>query len=93
MRISPQALERLKGAPLSGRGLAEILEQILASNPAPELVPLMSLTLDYQVQGDAVEAGDLIPLVSIALRPATILAEAKDAGSTVDIPSGTTEDE
>jgi hypothetical protein len=71
MRIHPEALERLRAAPFTGRSLAEIFEQMhRLSAIDPNCAP--SFSLDYQSQADVIEEGDLIPIITIALRPATI---------------------
>jgi len=78
MRLSPPALERLKAAPLSGPGLANIFEELfkMASVAGDGVV---SVTLDYQTE-DATDA-DLIPCITLSLRPAYVQ-------SSVDVPSG-----
>jgi len=71
MRIHPQALERLRAAAMSGATVASTLERLVAALDAfPEAH--VGLNLDYQQAADEEADGDLIPVVTISLRPATL---------------------
>lgn len=66
MRINPQALERLRAAPLHGAGFADICENMLLAAATTDATPVFNL--DYQPE--VVEEGDLIPVITIYLRQA-----------------------
>ena len=69
MRINPQAIERLESAPITGKGLATILREAFAVIDKSDII---SFYLDYQSPEDTVERDDLIPFVTLSLRPATV---------------------
>lgn len=74
MRINPEALARLQAAPMSGASVARSLESLvefLTNFPGANV----GLNLDYQNATDEVVDGDLIPVVTISLRPATLRNE------------------
>lgn len=75
MRINPAALERLSQAPLTGEGLVRIFNEMMpiAQEAGPNCCA--SLNLDYQDQDAPIEDGDLIPVITITLRPATIVVK------------------
>jgi len=68
MRINPQALERLRAAPLHGAGFADICENMLLAASATDATPVFNL--DYQPTPEEIEEGDLIPVITIYLRQA-----------------------
>lgn len=71
MRLNPQALERLNSAKLTASGLVGIFEHMASIHETTQDPTCLSLRLDYQAEGDTVAEGDLIPVISISLRPAT----------------------
>jgi hypothetical protein len=70
MPINPAALERVKGAKLRPEKVAAILEQLAAVLDVTG-AGQTQLNLDYQDPKNSVESGDLIPYITIGLRPAT----------------------
>lgn len=70
MPINQAALERVKGAKLRPEKVAAILEQLAAVLDVTG-AGQTQLNLDYQDPKDSVEPGDLIPYITIGLRPAT----------------------
>lgn len=67
--INKQALERLKKATFTPQTIATLLEG-LASVIEVMGSSTSQFQLDYQHQGDELEPGDMIPFVTIGLRPA-----------------------
>ncbi len=74
MPINPQALTRLEEAsftaPVVSRfigNLAGMLDMTGATNS--------QIQLDYQHADDTIAPGDLIPFITIGLRPATVIGE------------------
>lgn len=81
MRLNPTAVDRLRGAKLRPEGLITIFETLVQA--CEYLVPeSVTYRLDFQGEGDQVAEGDLIPVITISLRPATLekTVEQKDAG-------------
>lgn len=69
MKINPQALERLKAAAVTAGSLAAIFEQM---GEAFQLFGTAYASFGIDFQGDAdVEEDDLIPVITLTLRPAT----------------------
>lgn len=71
MRINKHALDRVRTARMSGEGTADILLS-MAAGASLEGAEGVCLTLDYQREDDPVEPGDMIPVITLTLRPATI---------------------
>jgi len=71
MPIHGPTFDRLRAAKVSGDGLATILEQMAAS---VEMLGAASsqLQLDWQQPDDEVREGDLLPVVTLSLRPAIV---------------------
>ena len=71
MPIHGPTFDRLRAAKVSGDGLATILEQMAAS---VEMLGAASsqLQLDWQQPDDEVRDGDLMPVVTLSLRPAIV---------------------
>jgi len=70
MRINPQALERVKGARLSGDGVAATFQELFKLlERFPDAEAAMSLV--YQDKDDVVEEHDLIPVITLSFRPAS----------------------
>jgi hypothetical protein len=68
--INAQALERLKGASFTPQIITGLLEQLAG------VIEIMGshtsqFQLDYQHAADTIEPGDMIPFITIGLRPAT----------------------
>ena len=53
---------------MSGEGIAEILNLLLVKAEMAGVPP--SFVLDYQEPDDTIEEGDLIPVITVSLRPA-----------------------
>jgi hypothetical protein len=86
MRINPQALDRVKGSRPTGDGMATIFEHLRGALQSTGDTAVLSMSLDYQKDGDEVQEGDLIPVISFGLRPATLLKQ--DAEPNLDVHSG-----
>jgi len=76
MKINPQALVHVRDAEFSGSSFVQILEQLLnmallGGSPDTEV------TLDWQNADVDPAPGDLIPFITIGLRPAKNLDPAK----------------
>jgi hypothetical protein len=94
LKLNPSALARLRAASLSAAGIANIFERLAESlADCPEMLQVASMSLDYQATTDEVAEGDLIPVITISLRPATILQEVRDVRSDMDLHSGPTSDQ
>jgi hypothetical protein len=75
-RVLPEALERLAKAELTPDRLIEVFKGLaLAANAHGSEV--VQLNLDYQGATDQVQEGDLIPVISLSLRPATLPGDSK----------------
>ena len=75
--INKQALERLKGATFTPQTIAGLLER-LASVIEITGSATSQFQLDYQHATETIEPGDMIPFITIGLRPA---AEVTDGTS------------
>jgi hypothetical protein len=94
LKLNSSAIARLRAASLSAAGIANIFERLVESlADYPEMLQVASMSLDYQAPTDEVAEGDLIPVITISLRPATIITEARDVGTSVDVHPGSTGDE
>jgi hypothetical protein len=71
MRITDEALERIEQSSVSGKTLARIFEQLEAASVDANGIG-SCVTLDFQHPDDKVQSGDMIPVITLALRPATI---------------------
>jgi hypothetical protein len=71
MPIHQATFDRLRAARISGEGLATILEQMAAGI---EILGAATsqLQLDWQQPDDELRQGDLLPVVTLSLRPAFI---------------------
>jgi hypothetical protein len=69
MPIHHPTFDRLRAAKISGDGLATILEQMAAGI---EMLGAATsqLQLDWQQPDDELREGDLLPVVTLSLRPA-----------------------
>lgn len=86
MQINPQAIERVRTSRPTGEGTATIFEYLLAAMVIAGDTALVSMALDYQYEGDPVQEGDLIPVITFALRPATLVKT--DVEPNLDVHSG-----
>jgi hypothetical protein len=71
VNINQAALDKVRAAKMNGGSFAMVLESIgamLALTGAAET----SMSFDYQHDDIEVEAGDLIPVITISLRQATV---------------------
>ena len=73
MSINPAALERLRAATFGAKTFVEVMEQMSLARGQFGAGDV-SLTLDYQTDGQPVKAGDMIPYITIGLRQATVPA-------------------
>ena len=71
MPIHHPTFDRLRAAKISGDGLATILEQMAAGI---EMLGAATsqLQLDWQQPDDELREGDLLPVVTLSLRPAVV---------------------
>jgi len=69
MPIHQAAFDRLRAAKISGDGLATILQQMAAGIEMLGAVT-SQLQLDWQQADDEMREGDLLPVVTLSLRPA-----------------------
>ena len=69
MPIHQAMFDRLRAAKISGDGLATILQQ-MASGIETLGAATSQLQLDWQRPDDEVREGDLLPVVTLSLRPA-----------------------
>ena len=71
MPIHRPTFDRLRAAKISGDGLATILEQMVTGI---EMLGAAAsqLQLDWQQPDDELRDGDLLPVVTLSLRPATV---------------------
>ena len=69
MPVHHPTFDRLRAAKISGDGLATILEQMAAGI---EMLGATTsqLQLDWQQPDDELREGDLLPIVTLSLRPA-----------------------
>jgi len=69
--IHHPTFDRLRAAKISGDGLATILEQMAAGI---EMLGAATsqLQLDWQQPDDELREGDLLPVVTLSLRPAVV---------------------
>jgi len=71
MPIHHPTCDRLRAAKISGDGLATILEQMAAGIETLGAAT-SQLQLDWQRPDDEVRDGDLLPVVTLSLRPAIV---------------------
>lgn len=79
-------LERVRSAQPTGEGTAKIFDCLAQMANLVGDSALMSLNLDYQYESDVIQEGDLVPVISFSLRPATYVQPD------LDVPSGPTTD-
>ncbi len=75
MRVQPDALARLAGSKFTAETVANIMEFM---RQKADLVGAVSsgITLDFQKDEDVVTREDMIPCITLTLRPATIYAQS-----------------
>ncbi len=71
MPIHQATFDRLRAAKISGQGIATILEQ-MATGVELFGAAALELQLDWQKPDDEVRDGDLLPVVTLSLRPAIV---------------------
>ena len=74
MTIHQATLDRLRAAKISGDGLATILQQ-MAAGVETLGAATSQLQLDWEKADDEVREGDLLPTVTLSLRPAIVPPE------------------
>ena len=74
MPIHQPTFDRLRAAKISGQGIAAILEQ-MAAGVEMFGAAASELQLDWQKPDDEVQDGDLLPVVTLSLRPAIVPPE------------------
>lgn len=65
-KLHPKAMERLKNSKISGEKISTLLTQLWEN--AKITGKLEVLVLDYLVEDDILEMGDLVPLITIGLK-------------------------
>lgn len=71
MQIHKPALQRVKSAPFRAEGIAQIFEHMVEA--VKQFGPAAGeYVLGYQATGDPVEEGDLVPVITLSLRPAHV---------------------
>ena len=71
MPVHRPTFDRLRAAKISGDGLATILERMAAGIEMLEAAT-SQIQLDWQQPDDEVREGDLLPVVTLSLRPAIV---------------------
>ena len=71
MPIHHPTFDRLRAAKISGQGIATILQQ-MATGVEMFGAAASELQLDWQKPDDEVRDGDLLPVVTLSLRPAIV---------------------
>ena len=74
MTIHQAALDRLRDAKIGGQGMAAVLQQ-MAVGVEMFGAAASELQLDWQKADDKVRDGDLMPGVTLSLRPAVVSPE------------------
>ena len=74
MPIHHPTFDRLRAAKISGQGITTILEQ-MATGVEMFGAAASQLQLDWQKPDDEVREGDLLPVVTLSLRPAIVPPE------------------
>ena len=74
MPIHQPTFDRLRAANISGEGITAILEQ-MAAGVEMFGAAASELQLDWQNPDDEVRDGDLLPVVTLSLRPAIVPPE------------------
>ncbi len=89
MPVAKKPLVRLRESLMRGEAVATIFEG-MAIGMEQLNVPASRFTLDFQHPDDVLEAGDLIPVITLSLRPATMADGSQDLdvsfGSQPDVP-------
>ena len=75
MSINAAALERLRVATFGATTFVDVMKQMSYARSQFGAGDV-SLTLDYQTDGEPVQAGDMIPYITMGLRQATVPADA-----------------
>jgi hypothetical protein len=71
MNINAQHLDRIKQSQMRGEAVATIFE-VMAQQMEMLGAQATSYSMDYQRDGDVVGENDLIPVITLSLRPATV---------------------
>lgn len=69
MQVAGNALARIRESPMRGEGIATIFEGMAGSLNYG--APTAHFALDFQHPDDVLSEGDLIPVITLSLRPAT----------------------
>jgi len=72
MQLNQAAMERLKAATFTPETFVEVAKQMTEAQERFGTFAPSQLPLDYQEDGDEVEPGDMIPVILIGIRPATM---------------------
>jgi len=70
MQIASQALARIKESPMRGEGIATIFEAMAGALKFGS--PTAHFALDFQHPDDVLNDSDLIPVITLSLRPARV---------------------
>ena len=76
MPIAPKALTRLRESFMRGEAVATIFEG-MAMGMERLNCPTSHFTLDFQHPDDVLAASDLIPVITLSLRPATVAQDSR----------------
>lgn len=71
MPIAKEGLIRLRDSLMRGEAVATIFEGMVIGMERLG-APTSHLTLDFQHPDDVLDEGDLIPVITLSLRPATV---------------------
>lgn len=74
LRVHPEALKRVAEAELTGPFLMELFNGLAAAANAYHS-PMVQIHLEYQGPDDQVGPDDMIPVISLSLRPAKMPGE------------------
>ena len=85
MPVHKEALEKVRTAKMTGETFAMVIETLVTSLELTGATET-SLMLDYQEPGMVIEAGDLIPSISIGLRQAAPNSKTPPEEAQVDLP-------
>lgn len=72
VKLNKSARERLLAAEFTSKTFVEVAEQMVEGQERFGTFAPSQLPIDYQQDGDVVEPGDMIPVILIGIRPATL---------------------
>jgi hypothetical protein len=72
MQLNEASRERLLAATFTPETFIKVIEQMILGQEKFGTFAPTQLPLDYQHDGDEVRPGDMIPVIMIGIRPATL---------------------